>query len=443
MLSQFQKHINTHFPDLKNQQVGVAISGGVDSIVLAHLLNESGVSIALLHCNFNLRGFASDGDQAFVKRLADAWKVPFVTTEFNTKAYAEINKTSIQIAARELRYAWFTKMANIHKLDVVTTGHHADDNLETFLINLTRGTGLEGLTGIPKVNGLYVRPLLLFSKQDILNYAQSAGLQWREDASNVDTKYVRNKIRHHAIPVLKEIQPQLLKNVGQTLTYLQQSQDLVSTYVKEKQQFFFEEDTTTNGYRIVVDKLLKEPHLELVLFESLKGYGFTAWEDIKKLLHAQSGKKVVSPTHTVLKNREHILVYPNAAAEETTEYIIQEKAKHLSLTNGILHIEKKTLNKQEETSALSIYIDNDSVEYPLVVRKWQKGDYFYPTGMQGKKKLSKYFKDEKYALPEKENTWLLCSKNEIIWVIGKRADRRFQSTPKTINSIKITYEITS
>ena len=154
MLPQFQKHISTHFPDMQNQRVGVAISGGVDSVVLAHLLYKSGVSIALLHCNFNLRGFSSDGDQAFVKRLADAWKIDFVTTEFNTKAYSKIHKTSIQIAARELRYAWFAQMATLHKFNVVTTAHHANDNLETFLINLTRGTGLEGLTGIPKVNGL-------------------------------------------------------------------------------------------------------------------------------------------------------------------------------------------------------------------------------------------------------------------------------------------------
>lgn len=443
MLSQFQNYINNHFPDLKNQQVGVAISGGVDSVVLAHLLNECGISIALLHCNFNLRGFASDGDQAFVKRIADAWKVNFITTEFNTQEYSEIHKTSIQIAARELRYPWFAKMANLYKLDVVTTAHHANDNLETFLINLTRGTGLEGLTGIPKVNGLYVRPLLPFSKQTILNYAQTHELQWREDASNVDTKYVRNKIRHHVIPILKEIQPQLLNNVNQTLTYLQQSQDLVSTYVKQKQQLFFEAEKDTNRKKIAVDKLLKEPHLELVLFESLKNYGFTAWEDIKNLLHAQSGKKVLSATHTLLKNRAHLLLYPNATAEVTMEYIIKNEDVHIALANGILHIEKDYLYSQEETSSSSICIDSDSVEYPLVVRKWEKGDYFYPSGMQGKKKLSKYFKDEKYALPEKESTWLLCSKNEIIWIIGKRADRRFQATPKTINSIKITYEINS
>ena len=442
MLSQFQEHINNEFPDFKNQKIGVAISGGVDSVVLAYLLHVNNIAITLLHCNFNLRNLESDGDQNFAENLANTWNIPFHTINFNTKAYAEENKTSIQISARELRYNWFSKIATEHHLHAIVTAHHADDNLETILINLSRGTGLEGLTGIPKINGLFQRPLLPFSKEQILFFAKDNNLKWREDASNADTKYVRNKIRHHMIPAFKELQPQLLNNIGTTVNYLTKSQAVVNTYVKEKQKLFLEELTDKNSFQLSIEKLKNEPHLDVVLFETLKGFGFTGWKDIKHLITAQSGKKVISPTHTILKNRKYLLLYKNTTIEGSKSFKINGIDEKLNLGSHILHISNTDLpsdsnNKTTET----IQVDKDLLEFPLIVRKWQKGDYFYPVGMQGKKKLSKYFKDEKFSILEKESTWLLCSKNEIIWVISKRLDRRFQITPKTINSLTITYEI--
>lgn len=442
MLSQFKKHIEKEFSDFRNKEIGVAISGGVDSVVLAYILYHNKFSITLLHCNFNLRNSASDGDQAFVENLAQNWNIPFLTIDFDTKSYAKKNKTSIQISARELRYDWFTKMANQHNLNTVVTAHHADDNLETILINLSRGTGLEGLTGIPQINGLYSRPLLPFSKEQILSFAKENNLEWREDISNADTKYVRNKIRHQMIPAYKEVQPQLLNNITNTVKYLQQSQHLVNTYIQKKQQSFLEQGSDKNSFQLSIEKLKQEPHIDLVLFETLKEYGFNAWNDIKNLLNAQSGKKVISATHTLLKNREYLLLYKTLPIEVNKSFKIEEKDQKLNIKSGILHIENAaSISNLDHKILSSIQIDKDLLDFPLVVRKWQKGDYFYPVGMQGKKKLSKYFKDEKFSIPDKESTWLLCSKNEIIWVISKRVDRRFQITSKTTNSLTITYEI--
>ena len=438
MQSVFNEHIQEQFSAFNNNQIGVAISGGVDSVVLAYLLKQCNVAITLLHCNFQLRGEDSTGDQIFVKQLAKEWNIPFLTIDFDTKLYSQENKTSIQIAARELRYNWFTKMAAKHNLKAVVTAHHADDNLETILINLSRGTGLEGVTGIPKINGLFMRPLLLFSKEEILLFAKAENIKWREDISNSDTKYLRNKIRHHIIPEYKQIQPQLLQNVNKTIKFLEQSQALVATYVEEKKEVFLEEDLNTNGFKLKIEKLNKEAHLDIVLFETLKPYGFSAWADIKTLLLAQSGKKIQSATHTLLKDREYILLYKHTNAIEEQTYVINESDSVVLINEGKINLET---NLDKENSGLNVNVDKSLLQFPLIVRKWRKGDYFYPAGMQGKKKLSKYFKDEKLSIPEKENIWLLCSNNEIVWVIGKRADRRFLVNKTTTNSINITYEI--
>ena len=437
MLSQFQQHINTKFQQFETQQIGVAISGGVDSVVLANLCAKLGLNISLLHCNFQLRGDASDGDQAFVKRLASSLKVPFITTEFNTNAYIEINKVSTQVGARELRYNWFEKMAKLYHLDVIVTAHHSDDNLETFLINLSRGTGLEGLTGIPEINGLYIRPLLPFSKKEILVYAKQNKLQWREDASNSDTKYVRNKLRHNVIPLLKEMQPNMLSNFKTTISYLQKSQEIVKSYTQSFKDSFFEKAPEINGFKINIEALKKESNSELILFEILKEFNFKAWSDITALQEGQSGKKILSHTHVLLKDRDFLLLYP-FKEKSTQEIAISEKETTVKLSRfEELHFNSAPSPSEEK---YTLQIDKDKVNFPLTVRKMREGDYFYPSGMQGKKKVSKYFKDEKFSIPQKENTWLLCNKEEVIWIVGYRANRHFLVSQDTKNKLTITYK---
>ena len=339
------------------------------------------------------------------------------------------------MAARELRYNWFKELAKQLQYNYILTAHHADDNLETFLINFTRGTGLEGLTGIPEINGNYVRPLLPFSSDNIKQYAKENHIKWRDDSSNKSVKYLRNKLRHELIPTLKEINPSLLESFQNTLHNLQES----SSVVKDRIDVFLTKAIESKhdnvvSFKISEFKKLKNP--KPYLYEVFKNYGFTQWNDIVNLLDAETGKHVLSSTHRLIKNRKHLLLSSVKFENDDIEIVISEESNKIKTPFGTLTFQEiDTVSKQDSNV---IYIDKALVEFPLVIRKKQQGDVFYPIGMTGKKKLSKYFKDEKMSLLEKENTWLLCSKNHtVIWVIGKRADNRFITTHTTKHILKI------
>jgi tRNA(Ile)-lysidine synthase len=435
MLQKFKEHINTNFPFLKDKKLLIAISGGVDSVVLTHLFSELNFDISLAHCNFQLREKESDLDEEFVELLSQKTSNQIFTIKFNTKPFALKNKLSTQIAARELRYNWFQEIIEKHNFDYVLTAHHADDNLETFLINLTRGSGLEGFTGIPKINGDIVRPLLAFSREEILAYAKTNTIVWREDVSNATTKYIRNKIRHKILPVLKEINPNLLETFAKTLENLQESKQIIEDRIATISSEVIE---TKNGIiKINIDKINQLSNPKAYLYQLLKEYNFTEWNDVYNLLSAQSGKQVYSKTHRLVKDREYLLLSErdfSIALKITFE--IQES--QLEITKPIYLIFEDVLQKSEQNKQ-TIYADKDLLKYPLIIRKRQNGDYLYPLGMQGKKKLSKYFKDEKFSLIEKENTWLLCNaENEIIWVISNRQDNRFSLKNTSKNILKIT-----
>ncbi len=434
MIEQFQKHIDRHFSFLKNSKLLLAISGGLDSVALTHLCHQLKLNIALAHCNFNLRGKESDNDEDFVMQLAEDLDLEVFIESFDTKAYAEEHKLSIQMAARQLRYDWFEELSKQLKFDYILTAHHADDNLETFLINLTRGTGLDGLTGIPETNNFVVRPLLPFSRQGIEAYANKCKLKWREDSSNASTKYLRNKLRHDVIPVLKEISPQLLQNFQTTLSNLNDTADIVEACVQKV--FKIAVDTSNEKeikFKISEFKKLKNP--KAYLHEFLKDYGFTEWNDVVKILGAQSGKQVLSSTHRLLKDRDYLILTEISLDEDHHGILISEKDKNIQIPIGILHFDKVSVIGDLQSNI--IYLDINKLKFPLLLRKWHEGDFFYPLGMQGKKKLSKYFKDEKLSLVDKENTWLLISGDAIVWVIGKRADNRFKVTDTTKPTLKI------
>lgn len=434
MLLPFKNHLQENFPKVFQSKILIAISGGVDSVVLTHLCKETNLDISLAHCNFNLRGKESDGDEAFVMELADALEIEVYIEGFETEAYARGKKISIQMAARELRYHWFEELRETLQFDYVFTAHHANDNLETVLINFVRGTGLEGLTGIPEKNGFILRPLLPFSREDIEDYARNTHLKWREDSSNASGKYLRNRIRQEIIPKLTDMNPQLLEGFGNTRKHLQQSSVLIEDYISALFPRIAKEEEYGYSFRI---KMLKTiPHLRAVLYELFRSFGFTEWNDVYDLLDAQPGKIVYSKTHRLIKDRENLLLTTFPSINER-EYEILAGEEVVMLPMGTFQFEEA--DEISDAGKNMIYLDLNKLQFPLTVRKWEEGDSFQPFGMKGRKKLSKFFKDEKLSLPQKENCWLLCSRGEIVWVIGYRADARFGVDADTSTILKLTY----
>ena len=435
----FKEHINQNLPFLQESKLLIAISGGLDSVVLTHLCHQLNLNFALAHCNFNLRGSESDADQDFVLQLAKDLEVEVFIQSFDTNTFAETHKVSTQMAARELRYDWFESLCEQLQFDYILTAHHADDNLETFLINLTRGTGLDGLTGIPEVNENVVRPLLKCTREEIENFAKSNNYKWREDSSNASTKYLRNKLRHDVIPVLKEMNSELLQNFETTQNNLQDSKSIIEDAIIGVQKKVVSVEDTIIKFDI--KKLQKLSNSKAYLFELLKEFGFTAWNDVYHLLDAQSGKQVFSNTHRLLKDRAFLLlteVDSNVSSSAVERLLIEENTKELKTDLGVLFFDEADAILGKGTNVS--FVDKDLLKFPLSVRKWEKGDYFYPLGMQGKKKLSKFFKDEKYSLVEKEKAFVLCSGEDVVWVINKRGDNRYKVTEKTKNILKITLQ---
>lgn len=435
MLTKFQNHIEQNFAQLKDKKLLLAVSGGIDSMVLLDLFYKLRFDIAIAHCNFQLRGKESDADELFVKVKSEKLKVKSYLIRFDTENYSKENKLSIQSAARKLRYDWFQELLLDNQLDFLVTAHHMDDNVETFLINFTRGTGLEGLTGIPAQNGNIIRPLLAFSRLEIENYALENEIQWREDSSNASDKYFRNKLRHDIVPILKELNTGFLDSFQNTLHHLQQAESLVNDASKLVYEKVVEEKESQ--LEIHLNPLLQFENYKAYLYQWLNKYGFSAWNDIYDLVDAQSGKQIFSETHFLLKDREKLILSVRKSSNEEEIYVIESLDDKVNIPLKLRFCKAVNIF---ETDSNCIFVDENKLNFPLTIRKWQEGDYFYPSGMNGKKKLSKYFKDEKYSLLDKENQWLLCSEDQIVWVIGKRADNRFTSKETTQNIIKIVLE---
>ena len=436
MLAKLQKHIAHDFPFLEQKKLFLAVSGGLDSMVLVHLFQQLDFEIAILHCNFQLRGLESFGDQNFIQNYAQENNIPIFITQFDTTAFAKDYKLSTQVAARELRYSWFYEQLEANNFDYLLTAHHADDTIETFLINLTRGTGLEGLTGIPKQNDKVIRPLLCFTRQEIEDYAKENKIEWREDSSNASDKYLRNKIRHHLIPILKELNPNFMDSFQNTQNYLQDAQMLVEdasimvyqqVAKQEEEAIFFD-----------LNQLKKLPNYKSYLYQWLNEFGFTAWDDIYDLVDSQSGKQVFSAEFRLLKDRDFLILIPLHAIIEEAEYYIDSSQNQINIP---LNLSFSKVTDISIGSNTTIFVDEDTLQFPLVLRHWKEGDSFQPFGMNGKsKKVSKLFKDEKLSLIDKENVWLLCSGTEIVWIIGMRQDDRFRITNTTKNLLKIQLE---
>ncbi len=433
MLTNFKNHISNTFPALKGKRILIACSGGLDSVVLSRLFKELNYDISLAHCNFSLRGKESDEDENFVILLADKLSIPIFNKKFNTKAYKIKHKLSTQVAARQLRYQWFAEVCAEHSFDYLATAHHLDDDLETFLINLSRGTGLKGLIGIPLINDKIIRPFLNFPRADILQYAKENNCPWREDSSNQTSDYLRNKLRIEVIPRLKEVDHNLLNGFHQTQKYLNDSMALVNDYMTLIKNLVVSE--TEDGFEIDVLKLQDLPNTNALLYELLAPFGFTAWDDISDLLTAQSGKQIFSESHRILKNRKSLLLVENNFVHNEATFTIKESDTGIDTP---INLKIEHVDKILGYTPRIVYLDFQKLSFPLQLRKWREGDSFYPYGMKGKKKLSKFFKDEKLSLIAKEKTWVLSSGNRIVWIVGIRSDDRFKVENQTKKILKIT-----
>ena len=420
----------------KKDRLLIAVSGGVDSVVLCHLCNMAGYDFVIAHCNFQLRGAESDADEQFVRSLADRYGVNVFTRKFDTVAYATENKASIQVAARNLRYNWFGELLNEEgsgKPGYILTAHHANDNIETMLMNFFKGTGIGGLQGIMPKSGTgnrLVRPLLFAKKEELIEYAAENKLPFREDSSNSSDKYTRNYFRNKLIPSLQEVYPSVEDNLLDNINRFRNIGTLYRLSVKNlKKKLVI---TKGNEQHIPVLKLLKTPALHAIVYEIIQDYGFAPSQvtEVLALLESGSGKYICSHTNRILHNRGWLII--TALTDGSSMHVLIEESdtsiffgKHQML---IKQMEKP--GKIDSNIKLAL-LDAGNIRFPLLVRKWKRGDYFYPLGMQKKKKLSKFFIDNKFSLVDKENAWVVEMDKKIIWVVGHRIDDRFKITSST------------
>lgn len=406
----------------ENRPVLVGVSGGADSIALLTILVELGYSCIAAHCNFHLRGEESLRDERFTKEYVEKLQIPFVKIDFETEQYAAENHLSIEMAARELRYRWFEEQRVHWGAQAIVVAHHRDDNVETFLMNLIRGTGIRGLSGIQPKNGFVVRPMLAVSREEIQNWFAKRNLSYVTDSTNLSDAYTRNFIRLRILPLLEEVNPSVKKAIARTSEHLAATEAIYLQVIEEARKEVFDSEN-----RLSIAALMKYPALNAVLYELLKVYGFSrsVVEDIYSSLTKESGKVFFSSSFRLIKDRDYLLLSP-LVKEETQEYILNGDEKEwigpIELSFESVVITTDFQIRKEKNIA---YFDADKLTFPLTLRKWQEGDWFIPFGMKGRKKLSDYFSDRKFSRLEKEQTWLLCSGDTIIWIVGERSDNRF------------------
>ena len=437
MIDDFKNYIKENSILMDGDKILLTVSGGIDSMVMLHLFLQTDYEIGIAHCNFRLRGTESDEDQNFVKDFAQKNNLDFYTINFNTLEYAETNKVSIQMAARDLRYKWFLEIASKHAYNKVATAHNLNDIAETFFINLTRGTGIKGLTGIPIANGKIVRPLLFASRKILEVYASKRNIKYREDSSNAETKYLRNAIRHKIIPEFESISNNFLLALEQSTKLLNKTSEIYYQQIGIIKKTLIQKDK--NGFRISIKDLTELNPEPEILFDILNEYGFSydTCINVLKALKSQSGKKFKSDTHELIKDRDYILLAP-LKQQSNKEYVITDinNLEQLPIKFKI-HNEKWNSKNQISKNTNTAIFDADTLNFPLKLRYWKDGDIFYPYGMKGKKKLSDYFSDNKFSLIEKRNTWILTSEDEIIWIVGHRISDRHKVTKKTKEIIQI------
>jgi tRNA(Ile)-lysidine synthase len=440
LLSTFQ-NVLKKFQVSQKDRLLLAVSGGMDSVVLATLSSMAGLDFGIAHANFQLRGEESTRDEEFVRNLAIQLGKPFVTKKFDTIRFAEKEKESIQMAARNLRYAWFNTLlgSNQGHYQYLVTAHHLEDNIETLLMHFFRGTGIIGLTGIPEKNEKIIRPLLCVSKESIIDFAVSQSLNWVEDSSNAKDNYTRNYFRNQLIPSAARVFPDLKHNLKNNLQRFSEAAILYQQAILQHKKKLLKAVGTE--FHIPILLLKKSIPIRTVLYEIIKDFHFTPaqTDDVIRLMDGSNGKYISSTTSRVIKNRSWLIIAPLEHAA-VSHIIIDENRTDIDFPDGTLRIKK--IARPDFDSRFgdlnTAYLDEDKIRFPLILRKWKTGDYFYPLGMKKKKKLTRFFIDQKLSKTAKEKIWILVMDSQIIWVVGQRIDNRFciQASTSRILQIK-------
>ncbi len=436
ILKRFKDILNEY--QWQDRRVIVAVSGGLDSMLLAWLFHEAAVQFQVAHCNFGLRGVESDEDEAFVRSWAVARGIPFHVASFNTRDILEKEGGNLQETARVLRYDWLEGLRVQLNYDFIATAHHMQDGVETMLINLFRGTGISGLHGILPQYGNIIRPLLSFSKEEMKVFATKVEITWREDSSNAKDDYTRNQVRHRLLPIAEEIFPNVLYNLYGNLNRFREVEQLYNESI-ERYRHRLVEQRGEDRY-IPVLKLKYCQPLGTLFWELVKPYNFKPAQlhDLLHLLNAETGRYVQSGTHRIIRNR-NFLIITSLKAEESHFMLLSGQEEKWTIPGGTLQVtpvhSHEEIVKQKKflsTEPREVYLDAASLSYPLILRPWKTGDYFYPLGMsKKKKKLSRFFIDQKMALHEKEKIWVVESNKKIVWIVGMRLDERFKVTEHT------------
>ncbi len=443
LLNRFSDFVKERQLFSKKDLLLLAVSGGVDSVALVSLCAASGYSCRIAHMNFQLRGPESDRDEAFVRALAKKFTMPVIVQKTDTAAFADKQKISIQLAARQLRYQWFEELLQADlELKYLLTAHHEDDNIETLLMHFFRGTGIHGLSGIPLKQRHIIRPLLFAKKQDILDYARDQSLEWVEDSSNDTEQYTRNYVRHSLIPAIRQVYPEVQANLAGNIQRLGDTalvfDEAIARYEK---QFIFPQG---NELHIPVLKLKKMQPLATIVYELMKAYHFTAGQtgDIVQLLDSDNGKYVASETHRVIRNRAWLVIAPIQGDEPAT-VLVEEGMTRVNYPKGVLQLTFEPVTEKlreglTNTDPQVAWLDAAKISYPLLLRRAKTGDYFYPLGMTRKKKLARFLIDQKLSKTAKEQVWVLEMDQKIVWAVGMRIDHRYRLMPGTKNILRIT-----
>jgi len=438
LLEKFKEYIKQQNLFQQKDKLLLAVSGGVDSVVLCELCNQAGYDFIIAHCNFQLRGAESERDEAFVRSFSEKYSAEVLVKKFDTEKYAAENKLSIQVAARDLRYNWFNEIITAKSAKFIITAHHAGDNVETLLMNFFKGTGINGLKAILPKHDKIIRPLLFAGKEELVAFAKEQKIDFVEDSSNASDKYTRNYFRNELIPGVRKVFPQVEENLLHNIERFREIEMLYQQSISLHKKKLMEQKG--NEIHIPVLKLLKAEPLHTIVYEIIKDYGFTAHqtEEALALLKSESGKYILSASHRIIRNRNWLIIAPVQHLEDEN-ILIEVKAKHIEFPQGKISIELLAhqnfkLHPQKHIAQL----DAAKVTFPLLLRKWKQGDYFYPLGMNKKKKLSRFFIDQKLSLTQKEKTWVIEMDKKIIWIVGLRIDDRFKITDGTNYVLQLT-----